>query len=305
MKVKKGDFVYLVAPGGFIKDPSIIHEAEKLLGKWGLKVKKGKHILKKEGHFSGSDKERTEDLQEALNDQETKLIWALRGGYGTNHIVDQLDFTLFKKYPKIIAGFSDITLLHNKIQNLGFPSWHTFMPVNLSLPMDEEVIEQTGNAFFGDPFSYSFPVSTYNRNTKDEMAGIITGGNLSLLYSSLGTPWDINTKDKLLLIEDVGEHLYQIDRMIISMKKAGKFNQLKGLIVGQFTEIPENNPSFNKNYQNIILEHTKEFNFPVIFDFPVGHIQNNYPVIVGKNTLIRKNNNKFTFSQNSKISNHD
>ena len=299
MKLKKGDQVYLVAPGGLINNPNIVDKAEELLDHWGLKVKKGKHILKHKGHFAGSDQERAEDLQNALDDRNTKLIWALRGGYGTNRILDRVDFTGFKKNPKMIAGFSDITLLHNKIQNLGFPSWHTFMPVNLSSAIEPNVIEQTKNAFFGKKLEYKFPSSSYNKNPKEEIIAPITGGNLAILYSTLGTPWEVDTKDKILMIEDIGEALYQIDRMMISMEKAGKLSQLKALLVGQFTDIPQNTPSFDQNYQEIILEHTKNYDYPVYFDFPAGHIQNNFPVILGQRASIKNKNNKFTFSQNS------
>jgi len=299
MKLKKGDQVFLVAPGGLINNSSIVDQAENLLKKWGLKIKKGNHILKHKGHFAGSDEERAEDLQNALDDPNTKLIWALRGGYGTNRILDRLDFSVFLQNPKMIAGFSDITLLHNNIQKIGFPSWHTFMPINLSSEIDEKVIEQTKNAFFGKKIEYDFPYSSYNKNVKKEVSAPITGGNLAILYSTLGTPWELDTKNKILLIEDIGEALYQIDRMMISMKKAGKLKSLKALVVGQFTDIPQNSPSFDQNYQEIILEHTKAYDYPVYFNFPVGHIQNNYPVILGQKTNIKNKNNKFTFSQNS------
>ncbi len=299
MKIKKADQVYLVAPGGFIKDSSVIEKAEELLQKWGLKTKKGKNILKREGRFAGTDKERLEDLQEVINDEQTKLIWALRGGYGTNRILDQLDFSPLKRSPKIIAGFSDITLIHNKMQNLGFPAWHTFMPVNLSSPIDKEVVNQTKNAFFGKPVEYHFPRSSYTKFDKSQIEGIVTGGNLAILYSALGTSWDIDTTDKILMIEDVGEALYQIDRMIISLKKAGKFDGIKALLVGQFTQIPKNDPAFGQTYQEIIQEHTKDFDFPIIFDFPSGHIQENYPIIFGKKALLKNNRHKITFLQNT------
>jgi muramoyltetrapeptide carboxypeptidase len=297
MKLQEGDQVFLVAPGSYIKDSSVINEAEKLLRNWNLKIKKGKYIYHKNGHFAGSDKERLEDLQEALNDQQTKLIWAIRGGYGTNRILDQLDFSLFKKNPKILAGFSDITLLHNKIQNLGYPSWHTFMPVNLTENIDPKVINQTYNSFFGKKVSYSFPISSYNTPFNNEIEGIVTGGNLAILYSTLGTPWEVETNDKILMIEDVGEPLYQIDRMMISLKKAEKLAPLKALLVGGFTSIPENDPPFGRNYQEIILEHASEYDFPIIFNFPVGHIKNNYPVILGKKAIVKPGTEKISFIQ--------
>ncbi len=297
MKLKQGDQVFLVAPGGFIKNRSIVDKTVKLLKKWGLHAKTGKHIFKRQGAFAGSDNERLEDLQTALDDPQTKMIWALRGGYGTNRILDSLEFSGFKKNPKIIAGFSDITLLHNKIQKEGFPSWHTLMPVNLDEQIDEEVLKQTYNAFFGKPLHYKFDISPYNKGNFTKIKAPVTGGNLAILYSTLGTPWEVDTRNKILMIEDVGEQLYQIDRMIISMKKAGKFDKLKALLVGQFTSIPENQTSFEQNIEEIILQHTGGENFPVIFNFPVGHIPGNYPVILGKDAVISAENNQLSFSQ--------
>ncbi len=297
MKLQKGDTVYLTAPGGYIKDASIIEKATQLLEKWGLRVEKGKHIQNRQGHFAGTDEQRTSDLQQALDNSEIKMIWALRGGYGTNRILDRLNFGKFMENTKIIAGFSDITLLHNKIQNLGFPSWHTFMPVNLTKPIPEEVIEQTRKSLFGEKTTFTFPTAASNKNDFNDLEATVTGGNLAILYSTLGTPWEVDTQNKMLLIEDVGEQLYQIDRMIISLKKAGKLDNLKALLVGQFTDIPENDPAFHLSLQEIINEHTKEYNYPVIFDFPVGHVQKNFPVILGEKAILRNKNHKISFLQ--------
>ncbi len=281
MHLQKNDLVALVAPAGSLSDDIAVRNAQKLLSDWGLKSMLGKNVLKQSGHFAGTDIERLRDLQDALDNQDVKMIWALRGGYGTNRIVDELNFSEFKKHPKYIVGFSDITILHSKLHNLGFQSIHALMPVGLKDNISQDVLQQTKNAFFGSPVQYVFSKNIKNKNTEN-IKGIIVGGNLANLYSLLGTNLDIETKDKILLIEDIGEQLYQIDRMIISMKKAGKLENLKALFVGRFTDIPDNNPEFGKTYQEIILEHTQTYDYPVIFDVPVGHIADNYPVIFGK-----------------------
>ncbi len=296
MELKKGDLVALIAPAGQLSDKSVVFDAQNLLEQWGLKAIIGKNALQKQGYFAGTDEQRLYDLQMALDTPEIKMIWALRGGYGTNRIIDKLDFSEFKKHPKIVAGYSDITVLHSKLNQINIPSYHIFMPVNIKENIDKNVIELTRKAIFGENFSYHFQASNYNKNIK-KIIGIPVGGNLAILYSMLGTDLDIDTNNKILFIEDVGEQLYQIDRMIISLKKAGKLDNLKALMVGQFTQIPENEPYFGKNYQEIILEHTKSFDYPIIFDVPTGHITNNYPIIFGKEILIQKDKDDIIISQ--------
>jgi muramoyltetrapeptide carboxypeptidase len=217
------------------------------------------------------------------------MIWALRGGYGSIRIVEQLDFTNFDKSPKLLVGFSDITILHLKWQQKGYRSLHGLMPVQFKDKIPKNVIRQFKNALFGKNISFRFD---FNEHTTDftSVSGILTGGNLANLYSVLGTDLDFSTTGKILFIEDVGEQLYAIDRMIIALKNAGKFDEINALLVGQFTKIPKNQPGFGKTYQEIILEHTKSFDFPVIFDAPVGHITGNYPLLLGhKAEIIRQN----------------
>ena len=298
MKLKKGDTVALVAPAGIIKDTGIIDQAEHLLAEWGLKTVVGRHVSNRKEVFAGTDTERLQDLQEALDSPEVKLIWALRGGYGTNRIIDRLDFAKFKQNPKLIAGYSDITILHNKLHNLGYPSIHSIMPVNLNEKISEKILELTRKAFFGEPLHFSFDFSMENTNFQSVEA-VVIGGNLAILYSLLGTNLDVDTTGKILLIEDIGEKLYQIDRMIISMKKAGKFEGIKALLVGQFTDIPQETPGFDRDYRQLIKEHLAEYDFPVIFDVPVGHITENYPLILGKNLLIKNKENTIELIQNS------
>ena len=301
MQLHNNDLVALVSPAGYLADKDIVSQAQALLKKWGLRSYIGNNALKQHGHFAGTDLQRLEDLQEAMNNPEVKMIWALRGGYGSIRIVDDLDFANFKKHPKIFTGFSDITILHNRIQQVGFESLHAFMPVQLKEKISRKVIRQTKNAWFGRKLNYSFPKSKFTTNFS-EVEAVVTGGNLANLYSVLGTPLDLDMQEKILFIEEVGEQLYQIDRMIIAMKKAGKFNGLKALLVGQFTGIPENQPGFGQSFQEIILEHTAGYDFPVIFDAPVGHITNNYPLMLGRKLSLQATGQQIILSQKLDIS---
>ncbi len=297
MFVQKSDFVALISPAGPIPDDTAIKNAQKILSDWGLQSVVGKNALQQNGHFAGTDTQRLADLQEALDNPDIKMIWALRGGYGSVRIVDKLDFTKFIEHPKLLVGFSDITVLHNRINQLNIPSLHALMPVQFRHKIDQNVLQQTQNAFFGKAFAYDFNFSSFNKNTQN-IEGLVVGGNLANLYSLLGTDLDIDTQGKILFIEDIGEHLYNIDRMMIALKKARKLEGLKALIVGDFTDIPKNTPYFGKNYQEIILEHSADYVFPVIFDVPIGHIANNYPLLLGeKLQILIKQNKKVRFLQ--------
>jgi len=300
MFLKENNLVALISPAGYLSDQSVMEQAQNLLSKWGLRSYVGKHALQQSGHFAGSDEERLADLQLAMNNPEVKMIWALRGGYGSIRIVGGLDFTLFKQQPKLLAGFSDITILHQKILKNGFESLHALMPVQLKNKIDRQVIKQTKNALFGRAISYSFSLSPFTTGFS-EVSGIVTGGNLANLYSLLGTDLDFDFKNKILFIEDVGEQLYQIDRMMIAQKKAGKLKDLKALLVGQFTDIPKNEPSFGKSFEEIILEHTSGYKYPVIFDAPIGHITDNYPLMLGRELKLQKQDNMISLYQPSKI----
>ncbi len=297
MFVQKGNTIALLSPAGPIPDDLAIKNAQKLLTQWGLKPVIGKHALAKKGHFAGTDAQRLSDLQEALDNPNVKMIWALRGGYGSVRIVDDIDFTKFIKNPKLLVGFSDITVLHSKINQLNIPSLHALMPVQFKDAIADEVLQQTQNAFFGKTFDYTFNASKYNKNSQ-EVSGVVVGGNLANLYSLLGTSLDIDTQDKMLFIEDVGEQLYNIDRMMISLKKAGKLVNLRALVVGDFTDIPKNTPYFGKTYQEIILEHTADYDYPVFFEAPIGHIPDNYPLLLGEKLEISiTKNEKVQFLQ--------
>ncbi len=295
MHLQQNDLVALVSPAGQLSDPQIIVSAQKLLKKWGLRSYVGRYALNRNGHFAGNDQQRLEDFQAALDHPEVKLIWALRGGYGSIRIVDELDFTKFKKQPKLVAGFSDITIIHQKIQKLGFESLHAFMPVQLKNKIPQMVVKQTKNALFGRPVSYSF--NKHPQNTSfNVVKGTVTGGNLATLYSLLGTGLAPDTHHKILFIEDVSEPLYAIDRMMIALKKAGKLQDLKALLVGQFTQIPPNTPGFGQSLYEIILTHTQG-KYPIIFDAPIGHVTQNYPLIFGRELILTQDNSNVYLHQ--------
>ena len=295
MNLQQNDLVALVSPAGYLADKQVIDEAINLLSKWGLRSYIGSNALKQYGHFAGTDQERLSDLQAAMDNPEVKMIWALRGGYGSIRIVDQLDFTKIKRQPKLLVGFSDITILHQKLQQQGFESLHALMPVQLKNKISKDVIRQTKMALFDNHVAYRFKTNLFTSNFK-QISGQVIGGNLANLYSLLGTNLDFDTHNKILFIEDVGEQLYQIDRMIIALKKAGKLKHLKALLVGQFTDIPDNNPAFGKSVEEIILEHT-DSTIPVIFKAPIGHITDNYPLFLGKKLTISKQNDTIHLSQ--------
>jgi muramoyltetrapeptide carboxypeptidase len=277
--LKKGDTIMIVAPAGFVPDSTEIDPGIALAKSWGLEVIVGKNAFKKHNHFAGTDEERQSDLQLALNDKKIKAIWCSRGGYGTVRIIDQLDFTAFKKNPKWVVGFSDITTLHTTIHNLGIATIHATMPGGMKHASDET--KQTlYKALFG--YSYGFEIPSNPLNKKGSAQGILIGGNLSIINSMIGSVSEVNTNDKILFIEDVGEDLYRVDRMMYTLKRTGALKNLKGLIVGDFSYDIEKDTLFGGTHREIILNAVKEYNYPVIFDFPAGHVRDNRALIFGK-----------------------
>ena len=277
--LKVGDSIMIVSPAGFLRDSSEIKEGIALAKTWGLNIKLGKNLFKKHNHFAGTDPERQEDLQEALDNKNIKAIWCSRGGYGTVRIIDQLDFTNFKKNPKWIIGFSDITALHEQVHRLGFASIHGTMPsgIRRSTPEAQETLHKS---LFGLELSYEIPANALNKIGTSR--GVLVGGNLSMIMSMLGSNSDVDPKGKILFIEDVSEDLYRVDRMMYTLKRDGFLKDLKGIIVGDFDYKAEENILFGGTQREIILNVVKEYDYPVIFDFPAGHIRDNHALIFGK-----------------------
>jgi len=280
--LNSGDTIEIVAPAGGVKNKDIILKAAKLAESWGLHVLFGKHLFESDFSFSGTDAERLEDFQMALNNKSVKAIWCARGGYGTVRIIDGLDFTAFKKYPKWIIGYSDITVLHSHIHNLGFETLHAMMPLNMKVNEKERLktVKTFKKALFGKYLKYKMASSS--RNRLGEAQGQLVGGNLSILQSLLGSVSSLNTTDKILFFEDVEEYLYNIDRMVYALKRSGYFKNCKGLIIGGMTDLKKNSNPFGRSVEDIVLEATKEYRFPVLFNFPAGHESDNRALILGR-----------------------
>lgn len=281
----KGDSVAIVATARkyTLED---VQPAIELLQNWGLKVTIGKTIGLENNQLGGTDAERAADFQQMIDNPEIKAIWCVRGGYGTVKMVDLVDFTHFKKQPKWIIGFSDITVLHSHVHNIGVVSLHAIMPINV-MSVNEESKETFRKALFGESLQYEFPYNNYNRLGKAE--GEIVGGNLSVLYSLLGSKSEIDCRGKILFIEDLDEYLYHVDRMMMNLKRNGCFNGLKGLIVGGMTDMHDNEIPWGGNAMEIIRKITAEYDFPISFDFPAGHTKDNRAILLGKEVLLEVN----------------
>lgn len=279
--IKPGSIINLVSPAGKITEEHI-NPAITWFEKNGYFVKTGKHILAQHFQFAGTDEQRLEDLQTALDDPDIDVIMCSRGGYGTVRIINHLDFSQFQKNPKWIVGFSDITILHAAINKLGFATIHGAMPRHFfdSDEKPNENLKSLITVLSGEKISYKTAGNPFNRAgfAKAE----IIGGNLSILSSLHGTTLEPDTKGKILFLEDVDEFLYHTDRMIHQLKLAGKFENLAGLIVGDFTDMKDNESPFGNTVHEIISEAVKDYDLPVCFGFPGGHDKKNLALPFGK-----------------------
>ena len=286
--LKNGDKIALIATARKISMPEI-EDSIKVFNNWGLEVVLGQNIFKENNQFAGNDKERVEDFQLMLDDDSVKAIICVRGGYGSVRIIDNINFSNFLKKPKWICGYSDITVFHSHInKNFGIETMHSVMPINFSnKKITKETFETFKAALFGEEISYRLETSDFSRRGFCEAE--IVGGNLSILYSLIGTKSDISTEGKILFIEDLDEFLYHVDRMIMNLKRAGKLNNLAGLIVGGMSEMNDNEIPFGKTAKEIISEAVSEYNYPVCFDFPAGHKNDNRTLILGRKVKLEIN----------------
>lgn len=286
--LKAGDCVGIVCPAGEVRVP--MTEAIRLFKSWGLEVRVGRTVGSRFHHFSATDSGRCADLQEMLNDPAIKAIFAARGGYGTVRIIDALDFSRFVKRPKWIIGYSDITVLHMHIQTMfGIPTIHGHMPNTIPGASKTSLLSLKG-ALFGERLEYNYTSRFENR--EGTCQGILIGGNLAILASILGSVSDPDYDGKILFIEDVAEYHYSIDRLIWMLKRARKFRNLKGLIVGGFTALKDEASSFGLSVHEIIMDSVQEFDYPVATDFPAGHIRNHKTLIFGENVNLTVNKNQ-------------
>lgn len=281
--LQPGDLVAIVAPSGvLINEEKSIEEAVTLFKSWKLNVVPGEHLFNDNGHFAGTDEERAADFQKALDNPAVRAIWCARGGYGTVRILDRLNYDKFRAHPKWIVGYSDITALHNQLHNEGYESVHGFMCTNLD--RDPEAIKISiatcKDVLFGKPVHYKIGGNDCNRPGK--ATGQLVGGNLTLLHTMLGSSTSIDTRGKILFIEEIGEYAYHIDRMLQSLKRAGYFEGCRGLIVGDISKVRENTTPFGRTIEEIILDVVADYDFPVMFGFPAGHEDENRALILGR-----------------------
>ncbi|MBN2635149.1 MAG: LD-carboxypeptidase [Prolixibacteraceae bacterium] len=279
--IQPGSKIRIVAPAGKVSEKYII-PAVQWLARQGYNTVLGQHIFAEHFQFAGTDEDRLQDLQLAFDDPETDVIICARGGYGTIRIIEQLDFTSFKKHPKWIAGFSDITLFHSCLNNLGFASIHGTMPRYF---FDDDGIETENlktlmQLLSGEKVSYNYSATENNRG--GNVSAELVGGNLSILCSLIGTKYEPETKGKILFLEDINEYLYHTDRMMNQLKLAGKLEHLAGLVVGDFTNMKDNDTPFGKTIEEIILDAVSDYNFPVAFGFPAGHDKKNLALAFGE-----------------------
>ena len=291
--LKKGDTVAIVCTARKFM-PEDAKPAIELLESWGLKAKLGRTIGLDSCQLGGTDTERIADFQTMMDDENVKAIWVARGGYGTVRIIDSLDFTKFKKHPKWIMGFSDVTVLHSQLNVERIASLHSIMPFTVP-KASEDVKETLRKAIFGEELYYKVPSKSYNK--KGKASGELVGGNISILYSLLGSKSSINTKDKILFIEDLDEYLYHVDRMMFNLKRNGYFEKVKGIIVGSMSDMHDNEIPFGQNEVQIITEIAKEYNIPIAFEFPAGHQKDNRTLILGSQVKFEVNETeiKLTF----------
>ena len=285
--LQKGDTIGIVCPAGFMAAEKV-QTCINTLQDWGYKVKTGKTVGgDSTTYFSGTDEERLTDFQQMLDDDEVNVLLCGRGGYGMSRIIDSINFKKFKKHPKWIVGYSDITVLHAHLySNYHISSLHAPMAGAFNEGgYKNEFILSLKNALEGKKINYSCPAHASNREGK--AAGELVGGNLSLLAHCTGSAADIKTKGRILFIEDVGEYSYNIDRMLQQLKRSGKLSRLAGLIIGGFTEMKDTERPFGKEVHEIILDSIKEYDYPVCFDFPVSHTDRNYALKIGVQYKLR------------------
>ncbi len=295
--LQKGDKIAIVSTARRISKESI-EPIERTLESWGLVPVLGNSIGAEYQQFAGNDELRSADFQQMLDDPSIKAILCARGGYGTIRIIDKLDFTTFKKQPKWICGFSDITVLHAHIYTqFGIPTIHSIMP-SVWDTATATAIDSLRKALFGEALSYTTNLpNPKDLNRAGKVEGVLVGGNSSILYALVGSKSDVATQDKVLFIEDLDEFLYHMDRMMISLKRAGKFEALKGLIVGGMTEMKDNEIPFGATMEEIIYEQVKEYTYPVGFGFPCGHIPDNRALRLGMNCVLEVTGTELRFTQ--------
>lgn len=280
--LKKGDTVGILATARKV-DMEPLQPAINLLKGWGLNVVIGKTIGLSDNQLAGADWQRATDLQQMLDNPSIKAIWTAKGGYGTAKIVDRIDFTKFKQRPKWLIGFSDVTVLHSHINTFDIASLHSIACISVS-GATPEAIESFRKALFGEKLSYTIPAHAFNKTGK--VTGELVGGNLSVLYSIIGSPSETDYTGKIIFIEDLDEYLYHIDRMMTNLDRNGYFKNVKGMLIGGMTKMRDNDIPWGHDALEIVRDITKKYNIPICFNFPAGHIKDNRALIMGKTVTL-------------------
>ena len=283
--LQKGDTVAIVSTARKNIDDNL-KPAIDLLHSWGLEVLIGKTIGLDNNQLAGTDEQRAADFQTQMDNPNIKAIWCMRGGYGTVRMVDLLDFTKFKQNPKWVVGFSDVTVIHSYLNTINIASIHAAMPITVARASAES-IETLRKSLFGESLEYQLPFDPANR--LGTAKGELVGGNLSILYSMMGSNAQIDCEGKILFIEDLDEYLYHVDRMMMSLKRCGCFDGLKALVVGTMTKMNDNDIPWGKNANQIIEDVVKNYSFPVLYNFPAGHFRDNRALILGKQVSLDLN----------------
>lgn len=298
--LKPGDTVGIIAPASAVSYEDLVPGIA-ILKELGLKVLEGKTLRSSFNQFAATDEERLADFQHMLDNPQVNAIIAARGGYGCSRIIDQLDFSEFVKNPKWIVGFSDLTVILSRTQLLGYQSIHAPMIKSMMLYGADVARQTLINLLFGELPAYEIEGNEMNRS--GIASGEVTGGNLCLLAHLTGSDTQVNTSGKILFIEDVNEYLYNLDRMMLQLKRSGQLSSLAGLIVGQFSDVKDNAaPVFGKSIYEIIEEHVSAYDYPVCYNFPVGHVDDNRPMLTGAYAELEVSKNKVSLKFSPNIS---
>lgn len=295
--LKKGDKIAIISPAGSV-EPAQLEKGIKLIKSKGFEPVLGENLYTKFSHgynYAGTEEQRTKDINWALNDPEISAIWASRGGYGCQHLIENLNLKGFVKNPKWYIGYSDNTVIQSYLLKKGFASIHGQTIKTSSFGVTEESYDLTFNILKGKPLKYTLKSNQFNKEGNIE--GELVGGNLALIYALLGTKYSFDFKDKILFIEDIGENFYALDRMLMSLELAGVFTKIKGLIVGGMTNMGDEkeNKQFEESFDEfayqLISDRISRYKFPAVFGFPNGHIHNNIPLILGAEVSLKAGKN--------------
>ncbi len=284
--LKQGDLVQIISTARKV-DRDFIDHAVEVLQSWGLRVELGENLWAVDNQFAGNDQERASDLNSAIRNKDCRAIFCARGGYGTARLLESLDYKSLQDEPKWIVGYSDVTALHNAVFNtVGLVSLHATMPVNFSTNTPE-ALDTMKRLLFGESVEYRFDEHPFNRAGIAE--GQLVGGNLSVIYSQLGSNSALDGNDQILFLEDLDEYLYHIDRMMLALKRSGMLAKLQGVVIGSMSEMNDNTVPFGKDAYEIIDSHVRDLGVPVAFGFPSGHIDDNRAWVHGKKIRLTVN----------------